>query len=98
MRIWFKSKKLERTFGSDAELRKAFGQERARKIQMRMLVLRFSPRLAGDRLGQFAVDVQQPYRLIIAPISMVTKGKGGKIDPSEVTEIVILGVEDYHGD
>jgi plasmid maintenance system killer protein len=112
MRIWFKTKKLERTFGSETELRKAFGVEQARKIQVRMLVLRSVARLAdvptippdrchqlkGDRIGQFAVDVLQPHRLIFSPKSSVIKGKGGKIDPSEVSEIVILGVEDYHGD
>ncbi|HOX32829.1 MAG TPA: hypothetical protein PLB91_10880 [Spirochaetales bacterium] len=112
MRIWFKSRKLERTFGSEAELRRAYGGERARKIRMRMMVLKSTPRLAdvptippdrchqlkGDRRGEFAVDIAQPFRIVFEPKETGTKGKGGAIDLSEVTEIVILGVEDYHGD
>jgi toxin HigB-1 len=112
MRIWFKSKRLARTFSSEAELRKAYGDAQARKIQVRMKALQSAPRLVdvptippdrrhqlkGDRAGQFAVDIAQPYRIVFEPKAARTQGKGGKIDLAEVTEIVILGVEDYHGD
>jgi proteic killer suppression protein len=54
--------------------------------------------LKGDRRGEFAVDIAHPFRIIFKPKDGPSKGKGGKIDLSEVTEIVILNVEDYHGD
>jgi plasmid maintenance system killer protein len=112
MRIEFKTAKLARVFNSFAELQKAYGLERARKMALRMKVLEAAPSLAdvptvppdrchelkGDRQGEFAVDIAQPHRIIFRPTDARARGKGGKIDFGEVTQIVILGVEDYHGD
>jgi len=54
--------------------------------------------LKGNRKGQFAVDVVYPYRLTFKPVDPVPMLEGGEIDLSRITEIVILRVEDYHGD
>jgi proteic killer suppression protein len=54
--------------------------------------------LSGDRAGQFAVDVQHPFRLIFEPAhDPVPRKKDGGIDHARVTAIRILEVTDYHG-
>ncbi len=54
--------------------------------------------LSGDRAGQFAVDVQHPFRLIFEPAhDPVPRKEDGGIDLARVTAIRILEVTDYHG-
>jgi len=54
--------------------------------------------LQGDRAGEFAVDVHQPYRLIFEPANdPIPKKEDGSIDLKKITRIRILEVEDYHG-
>ena len=112
MLIGFKTNKLSRIFNSMDLLKKTYGPEQARKIALRIKVLEAAPCLAdvstlpperrhelkGNRKGQFAVDIAQPFRIIFLTKEAIPKGKGGRIDLSKVTKIVILGVEDYHGD
>jgi plasmid maintenance system killer protein len=53
--------------------------------------------LTGQELGQFAVDIKQPYRIVFEPtIKPVPELQTGGLDLSKVTEITILEVEDYH--
>ena len=55
--------------------------------------------LAGDRAGQFAVDLHLPFRLIFAPdIEPLPRSDDGLIDRALVTKIRIIEVTDYHGD
>jgi len=112
MQISFQARKTEKIFNSARKLKKEYGVDRAKKIKLRMAVLRSAVNLAevpeqkpdrrhrlkGDRKNQFAVDLVHPYRLIFKPIHPLPMLEGGKIDLSKITEIVILGVEDYHGD
>jgi proteic killer suppression protein len=112
MQICFKTRKTEKIFNSARKLQKEYGADRAKKIRLRMAVLRSAVSLAevpeqkpdrrhglkGDRKGQYAVDLVHPSRLIFKPKDPVPISEGGEIDLSKVTEIVILGVEDYHGD
>ena len=81
MNITFKTSKLRKTFNSEKELKKAYGHENAKKIKNRMAVLSAAinllevPRekperchvLKGDRLGQFAVDLKHPKRIVFCP-------------------------------
>lgn len=54
--------------------------------------------LSGDRAGQFAVDVQHPFRLIFEPAhDPVARKDDGGIDLTRVTAVRILEVTDYHG-
>ncbi len=91
MEIRFAGTRLKKEFESQALLQKRYGKQ-AKKIRLRLAVLKVSPNLAavpkgkpdrchelqGDRKGTFAVDLIHPYRLL------------------KVTSIRILGVEDYH--
>lgn len=103
MQIEFVSSKLKKTFESPKELTKQYGSEMSKVIQRRMAILQAAniladvpstppPRrhlLTGDRKGQFAVDLKQPFRLIFEPLTPET-------DPANIQAIRILGVEDYH--
>lgn len=53
--------------------------------------------LTGQMKGTFAVDLKHPFRLLFKPAHdpVPTLADGG-IDLSQVTAIIILGVEDYH--
>lgn len=53
--------------------------------------------LTGNRAGQFAVDLGSNYRLIFRPDhAPVPRRDDGGIDLSQVTEICILEIADYH--
>ena len=53
--------------------------------------------LSGDRYEQFAVDLVQPYRLVLeANHEPVPRREDGGIDTERVTAITILDVVDYH--
>ena len=86
----------------------------ARKLQQRMMELRAAaslsaisklppPRchvLAGDRKGQFSIDLEHPYRLLFIPADnplphVADVGTGG-IDWDRVTEIEIIEITDTH--
>ena len=45
---------------------------------------------------QFSVDLDHPYRLIFEPEEPIPRKDDGGIDWSQVTTVVILGVEDTH--
>lgn len=111
MIIVFNDRKLEKLCQSERLLVKAFGKDCARKIARRLTVLDGAPCLAdvpsmpperchpltGDRDGEFAVDVQHPYRLVFRPHhDPVPTTDDGGIDIRRVTDIEILAIEDYH--
>ncbi|HPA63271.1 MAG TPA: type II toxin-antitoxin system RelE/ParE family toxin [Spirochaetota bacterium] len=110
MKIGFASQKLQKIFNSEKELKKAYGDQSS-KIKIRMKVLESAVnleevphqkperrhQLKGDRKNQFAVDLIQPYRLVFEPDSQIEFLSDGGIDLKQVTGIIILGVEDYHG-
>ena len=111
MKIVFKSRRLQKLCQTEKLLVQAYGKDCGRKIARRLTTLdgaqclgdvpstppeRCHP-LKGDRQGEFAVDVQQPYRLVFRPNHdpIPTKEDGG-VDLKRVTEIEILSIEDYH--
>ena len=110
MIICFQKSKLEKIFNSERHLQKEFGNEQANKIKLRLKVLQAAVNLAevpvskpdrchqltGDRKGDFAVDLKQPFRLIFRPVEPVPYLETGEIDLTKVTGIIILGVENYH--
>ena len=112
MQISFQTRKTEKVFNSEKELKKKYGADQGKKIKRRMAVLQSAVNLAevpeqkpdrrhglkGDRKGQFAVDLAHPYRLILEPSDPVPRREDGEIDLRRITKIVVLGVEDYHGD
>jgi len=111
MDITFKTSKLRKTFNSEKELKKVYGKENSRKIKNRIAVLIAAINLSdvpkekperchalkGDRLGQFAVDLKHPRRIVFCPDhETVPKTEEGHLDLTQVTCIKILSVEDYH--
>ena len=91
-------------------MQKAFGTM-AKKVNQRMMELKSSPNLEvmktipaanchalkGDRQGEFAVDISGNFRLIFEPDHNPVPLKDDKsIDCIQVTDIQILGTEDYH--
>ena len=111
MEVRFRSKSLLRTFSSEKELEKTYGPILGRIMMRRISVLRAANslaevphlpperrhELAGNRKGEFAVDLKHPHRLTFRPDHepIPTKEDGG-IDLQRVTAIIILEVEDYH--
>lgn len=104
MEIIFKSKKLKKKFETKKELEKAYGTRQAKKITQRMNELyaaeslqdiKYIPssrlhQLSGNYKNCFAIDLLQPYRLIIKP-------EDGKIeDYRTITIVEVIKVEDYH--
>lgn len=111
MNIVFKNGKLAKIFNSEKELRKHYGEENGRLIIRRLSVLRAAQTLAdisqlpperrhelsGSRKGEFAIDIKNPYRLILKPNhNPVPIKEDGGIDLKKVTDIIILDIEDYH--
>jgi plasmid maintenance system killer protein len=82
MEISFKNRKLQNQLQDDAERRKQYGVDMAKKILQRLVLLREAVSLAdlwppkslperchelqGDLAGTFSIDVRQPYRLLFA--------------------------------
>ncbi len=111
MDIIFSSRKFERQCNEWRLLQKEHGEKRAKRIRQRLDELfaaenlddisRFPParahELTGDRAGQISLDLDHPYRLIIAPNHNPhpTKEDGG-LDWSQVTQIIILEIADTH--
>lgn len=72
---------MEKDFAEERKLVKTYGRQMADKVMLRMGVLKNAPNLAkvptdkperchalaGDRNGQYSVDLVQPNRLIFEP-------------------------------
>ena len=111
MEIYFKNKKLEKLCNNPVKLVKAMGAERAEKLQQRLDDMdsastledtRNLPghyhELVGDRKGQWACDLDQPYRLIFEPTEKpIPTDDNGKYIWSTITIIDIVEITNYHG-
>jgi proteic killer suppression protein len=109
--ISFKDSKLAKICNSEKALIRAYGKANARKIMRRLALLEGAETLSdvpvtpptrrhelkGRRRGQYAIDVQQPYRLIVEPAnSPKQQNKKGGTNIGAVTAIRIIAIEDYH--
>lgn len=95
MRIYFKTKKLQKICSVGKEARKQLGTKCGIKLQQRLMELNAADTLAeishlppprcheltNNRAGQLSVDIQHPYRLlfIVANDPIPEKGSGGWI-------------------
>jgi proteic killer suppression protein len=53
--------------------------------------------LRADRLGEWACDLEQPYRLVFRPLGdPLPISKDGWLDTTKVIAVSILEVVDYH--
>ncbi|BAK43481.1 hypothetical protein [Eggerthella sp. YY7918] len=110
MDIDFAKKKERRVFNNVKLLIRTYGPENARRIRLRVLEFNTARFLADipetppprrhkltNRKEEYAVDVKHPFRLVFTPDPASPKSADGAYDISEVTGIIILRVEDYHG-
>jgi len=111
MRIFFKTRKLQKICSQSMESQKQLGAKCGRKLQQRMMELKAAqnlsdisrlppPRcheLTGDRAGQFSVDLEHPYRLLfIVANDPYPERESGGVDLDGVTEIEIIEIADTH--
>lgn len=108
--IVFLNERVAAEFNSTRALTRRYGDEVAQRIRRRLDDLRAAPNLEAmkslpgrchelkhDRVGQLALDLRHPLRLIIAPAhEPVPQKPDGGLDWVEVTIIRVVEVVDYH--
>ena len=110
MNITFNDRKLEKIANDDRKRLAALGKKRADKLKQRLDDLsdastledvRFLPgnyhELTGNRKGQWACDLDQPYRLIIEPHEKpIPTDPHGKFIWVEIKGVEVIEIVDYH--
>lgn len=111
MEVFFQSKNLEKIALSEKKCIKKLGALRGNLFLQRIQDLytactledvRFLPghyhELTGDRKGQWACDLDQPYRLIFKPHEdPIPTDKNGKYIWVEIQGVEIVEIKNYHG-
>jgi plasmid maintenance system killer protein len=113
MELVIPNKKLKKALENDAERRKRFGSDMAKKLKIRMDSLAAAESLAdfwppasgperchemkGDLKGQFSVDVKQPYRLLFKVQAMREVFDDERERWAAIKSIEIVSIEDTHG-
>jgi toxin HigB-1 len=108
MEITFSNHKLQKLCEQQAIAQKKLGKDCARKLRSRLsdleavasvqdLVAGRPHPLKGDRLGQFALDLQGGKRLVFEPANdPIPCKEDGSIHWAQVTAVRIVFVENYH--
>jgi len=112
MIIYFSDRKLKRSIENDAERKKRFGIEMAKKINLRMEALMAAKSLAdflppfsgperchelnGILKGVFSVDLKHPYRLLFQPTEDQRRETYNLQDWRKIDEVTIVGIKDTH--
>jgi proteic killer suppression protein len=110
MNIEYRSNRLKRQLTSATETKKAFGSMAKKVIQrlsemkasMNLAVLMQIPaagchQLKGSRQGEWAVNISGNFRMIfILTQGPLPKKEDHSLDTATITDIKILGTEDYH--
>ncbi len=110
MRVYFKTKKLQKQCSVEREMLKHFGAKQCRKLQQRLMELSAADSLEDisrlrparcheltNRDGVFSVDLEDPYRLLFRPADEKTPRRpDGGIDRQRITEIEIIAIGDTH--
>ena len=109
MEIFFKTKKLAKILNNKKLIEKNFGGS-AKKIMMRLDDLKAvnnlkdamnlpgrHHELKGKRKGEFACDLEHPFRLIYRPANVpLPTDENGALIYEKVTSIEIIEITDYH--
>ena len=103
MEVYFKDKKMERAVKNERLLLRTYGAVRGRLLMRRLDDIRFAGsfadlkllpghyhELTGNRHGQWACDLDQPYRLILEPV-------GERGDWKDIKIVDIIEIVNYHG-
>ena len=110
MDITFKDKTLKKAANDNRLLQREYGKARFLKIKERLDDLRASDtledvrnlpgryhELTGNRKGQWACDLDHPYRLIFIPHEdPIPTDPNGKYIWIEIRGIEIIEIVDYH--
>jgi len=110
MDIIVNNKKLKNILEDKSKIKKKYGTEMADKIMQRIDDMKCAENLeiliklpgnhhplTGDRKGQFACNLVQPYRLIYRPANdTLPIDDNGNLIYSEITIVEILEIVDYH--
>ena len=110
MNITFAAKKLNKIANDDRKMVKELGKIRADKLRTRLSQLqdaatledvRYLPgnyhELIGDRKGQWACDLDQPYRLIFTPHEdPIPINEHGQYIWSEIVGVEVIEIINYH--
>ncbi|AWO01852.1 killer suppression protein HigA [Chitinophaga alhagiae] len=110
MEITFTDKKFEKLANDDRMRVKEFGKNRAEKIKTRLAQLRFADNLeevrhlpgnfhelTNNRKGQWACDLDQPYRLIFTPHeNPIPNNEHGQYVWMEIKGIEVIEIVNYH--
>ncbi|MEP6646515.1 MAG: type II toxin-antitoxin system RelE/ParE family toxin [Saprospiraceae bacterium] len=110
MKITFADKRLEKLANDDRKRVKEFGKLRAEKIKVRLAQLRFATsledvktlpgnyhELKNNRKGQWACDLDQPYRLIFSPHqNPIPTNEDGQYIWLEIRAVEVIEVINYH--
>ncbi|NQW29888.1 MAG: killer suppression protein HigA [Ignavibacteria bacterium] len=111
MNITFDNNKLARLANNFNRCQKEMGAFRAKLFHRRLGDLlnaetledvRYLPgkyhELIGDRKGQWACDLDQPYRMIFVPHEKpVPTNQHGVSEWNQIRGVIILEIADYHG-
>ena len=110
MDITFADKKLQKIVSDDRIMVKEFGKRRAEKIRDRLAQLKFAKtledvrylpgnyhELTGNRKGQWACDLDQPYRLVFEPQEdPIPTNEHGQFIWFKIVGIEIIEMVNYH--
>jgi toxin HigB-1 len=110
VKISFRDRKLEKLANDYRKCQKEFGPLRAKLYNKRLLDLHHAETLEDvrnlpghyhelkeDRKGQWACDLDQPYRLIFEPQEKpIPTDKSGKCIWLEIKAVEIIEIKDYH--
>lgn len=107
--IQFPDQKFAKEVNDTRLLQRRYSAQRAKLIRRRVDELRAAQtlndmrslptaryhELRGNRAGQLAINLDQPYRLIFTPAPPIPTKPDGGMDWTHVTAVIVLEVEDY---
>lgn len=111
MEVGFDGRRLQGLFNDPKKLRRRYGVERAKKIELRLSQIVAAADLAelcrlpqarchqltADRSEQFSLDLEGPYRLLVeVGDDPVPRLPDGGIDRTQVHRLYVIDVSDTH--
>ena len=110
MIITFADQKLQKIVNDDRKMAKEFGRCRSKKLRIRLIQLQDAitledvrhlsgnyHELSGDRKGQWACDLDQPYRLIFEPLERpIPANEQGQYIWIKILGVEIIEIVNYH--
>ncbi|MCH8525474.1 MAG: type II toxin-antitoxin system RelE/ParE family toxin [Balneolales bacterium] len=110
MTITFSDKKLEKLANNDRKMQRELGPVRAKILRRRLSQLQDAVtledvrnlpgnyhELTGDRKGQWACDLDQPYRLVFTPLEdPIPTNNDGQYIWIEIVGVEIIEIINYH--